>query len=104
MGQVQTAISSYQIEYGVPPPGNDNASIVSALTGDNPRKIEFLALKASDKNSKGEVLDGWGVPLQITMTDPSHPLIRSAAPDKFVNIPDDLDAVPYGTSGATNHP
>ena len=104
MGQVQTAISSYQTEYGVPPPGNDNASVVRALEGDNPRKIEFLTVKESDKNSKGEILDAWSFPLQITMTDPSHPLIRSIAPDKFVNIPDDLYNVPHGISGGANHP
>jgi hypothetical protein len=89
--QLQTGIVSYQTEYELPIPGANNADIVKELEGENPRRIAFLNLRSSDKNAKGEILDAWGTPLRVTMTDPQHPLIQSAGPDRKWNTPDDID-------------
>jgi hypothetical protein len=86
--QIWAAVANYQAEYGVPPSATDNASLVRILAGGNPRKIEFINLKAADLNAKGEVLDAWGLPFKITIKDPSHPVMWSDAPDKFVNMPE----------------
>jgi hypothetical protein len=91
--QVQIAILNYETEYGSSPSGKTNAELVRELEGDNPRKIEFLSLRPSDKNIKGEMLDAWGRPLVITMTDPHHPIVESAGPDRKWGTKDDLKAV-----------
>jgi hypothetical protein len=85
VAKIQTAILNYEGEYGVPPPGKDNASLIKELEGDNPRGIVFLNIMPRDKNAKGEAVDAWGYPIEIKMTDPSHPVVRSVAPDKLVN-------------------
>jgi hypothetical protein len=94
LAQVHTAVLSYETEYGVSPPGSDNASLIKALEGDNPRKIEFINLKPTDTDSAGEIIDSWGTPLQIIMTNPNHPVVKSAGPDKIWNTKDDLSNSP----------
>ncbi len=90
MEQVQTAILNYQLEYDAPPPGKTNAELIRALSGDNPRNIEFLNLKPDEIDPQGNLLDAWGTPFLIKVIDPKHPLIQSAGPDKQWDSSDDL--------------
>ncbi len=42
-------------------------------------------------NSKGEVLNPWGTPVRIIMTDPKNPIIQSAGPDRIWGTKDDIN-------------
>jgi len=81
---------AYQTEYSQPLP-NDHAALVRILSGDNPRKIVFLDCDLHELNSHGEVTDAWGTPLQIDLTNPNHPIVRSAGRDKIFGTKDDLE-------------
>jgi hypothetical protein len=63
LNQIQTAVLAYYTEYAGMPVTSDTASLIKTLMGDNLRGITFLALKASDLNSAGEILDPWERPI-----------------------------------------
>jgi hypothetical protein len=88
--QVQTACLAYYTEYGSRPEAKDNAHLVKILEGDNARKIQFLALKSSDMNSNGAMIDPWGTPYQINVDSDSEIHVTSAGPDKIFGTADDI--------------
>jgi len=87
---IQTAILAYQTEYGIPPEAASNFRLVKVLTGDNPRKIEFLSLKPSQLNPDGEIIDPWGTPFQIRAGADGKVHMKSAGPDKTFGTGDDI--------------
>ncbi len=63
-------------------PEGSNADIVKTLMeGNNPKKIIILAVKKTELNVKGEVIDPWGTPLKIYFSN-NEVLIRSAGPNR----------------------
>ena len=62
-------------------PTGANASIVKALLGQTEKKVMILAVRRSELNDKGEVVDPWGTPLQFYFSH-NEVLIRSAGPNK----------------------
>jgi hypothetical protein len=94
LSQVQTAVLCYLTEYNVYPAATNNAAFVKILTGatkvQNSRGIEFLSIKPSDMNAKGELLDPWGTPLQLSLTPSGKLQARSAGPDKTIGTADDI--------------
>jgi hypothetical protein len=66
------ALNSYQTEYGQRPDG-DNAAIMRALRGDNPKKLIFLEGRREDFNDRGEIIDGWHSPIRIGGSDSAKP-------------------------------
>jgi type II secretory pathway pseudopilin PulG len=86
-------IQQYREFTGSYPTGN-NVSIARALLGRTEKKILILAVRKSDMNDKGEILDPWGTPLRFYFAD-NEVLIRSAGPNKVwedsaLPIADDL--------------
>jgi hypothetical protein len=86
-------IQQYKEFVGSYPPGN-NAAIARALLGRTEKKVLILAVRKSDMNDKGEILDPWGTPLQFYFSN-NEVLIRSAGPNKVwedsaVSTGDDL--------------
>jgi len=86
-------IQQYREFVGSYPTGN-NLSIAKALLGRTDKKVLILAVRKSDMNDKGEILDPWGTPLRFYFSD-NEVMIRSAGPNKAwedTNIPtaDDL--------------
>ncbi len=73
-------IQQYKEFVGSYPSGN-NAAIVKALSGQTEKKILILAVRRSDLNDKGEIVDPWGTPLQFYFSH-NEVLIRSAGPNK----------------------
>jgi hypothetical protein len=51
------------------------------LLGRTDKKVLILAVRKSDMNDKGEILDPWGVPLRFYFSD-NEVMIRSAGPNK----------------------
>jgi hypothetical protein len=64
---------------GLYPSGN-NAEIVKAMLGQNPKNVIILVGRKSDLNSKGEIVDPWGTPLRIYFSA-NGILVRSAGPN-----------------------
>jgi hypothetical protein len=73
-------IQQYKEFVGSYPTGN-NSSITKALLGQTEKKVLILAVRRSDLNDKGEIVDPWGTPLQFYFSH-NEVLIRSAGPNK----------------------
>jgi hypothetical protein len=86
-------LQQYREFVGSYPTGN-NITIAKALLGRTEKKVLILAVRKSDMNDKGEILDPWGTPLRFYFSD-NEVMIRSAGPNKVwedSNVPtaDDL--------------
>lgn len=73
-------IQQYKEFVGTYPIGN-NGQIVKSLLGQTDKKVLILAVRRSDLNDKGEIVDPWGTPLQFYFSH-NEVLIRSAGPNK----------------------
>ena len=73
-------IQQYKEFVGSYPTGN-NAAITKALLGQTEKKVLILAVRRSDQNDKGEIVDPWGTALQFYFSH-NEVLIRSAGPNK----------------------
>jgi hypothetical protein len=73
-------LQQYKEYVGTYPSGN-NAEIVKAMLGQNPKNLIILVGRKSDLNSKGEMVDPWGTPLRIYFSA-NGILIRSAGPNR----------------------
>jgi hypothetical protein len=65
---------------GTYPTGN-NVQVTKALLGQTEKKVLILAVRRSDLNDKGEIVDPWGTPLQFYFSN-NEVLLRSAGPNK----------------------
>lgn len=86
-------LQQYREFVGSYPTGN-NVTIAKALLGRSEKKVLILAVRKSDMNDKGEILDSWGTPLRFYFSD-NEVMIRSAGPnrvweDSNVQTADDL--------------
>ena len=86
-------LQQYREFVGTYPTGN-NVTIAKALLGRSEKKVLILAVRKSDMNDKGEILDPWGTPLRFYFSD-NEVMIRSAGPNKVwedsnVQTADDL--------------
>ena len=73
-------IQQYKEFVGSYPEGN-NITIARSLLGQTEKKVLILAVRRSDMNDKGEILDPWGTPLQFYFSH-NEVMIRSAGPNK----------------------
>jgi hypothetical protein len=73
-------IQQYKEFVGSYPTGN-NSQITKALLGQTEKKVLILAVRRSDMNDKGEIVDPWGTALQFYFSN-TEVLIRSAGPNK----------------------
>ena len=73
-------LQQYKEFVGTYPSGN-NAAITKALLGQTEKKVLILAVRRSDLNDKGEIVDPWGTPYQFYFSH-NEVLIRSAGPNK----------------------
>lgn len=73
-------IQQYREFVGSYPTGN-NAAIAKALLGQSDKKVLILAVRRSDMDDKGEILDPWRTPLQFYFSH-NEVMIRSAGPNK----------------------
>ena len=55
------------------------------------RRIQFLTIKPSDLNARDEMLDPWGMPIQLSVAADGTIHMRSAGPDKIFGTPDDIN-------------
>src|SRR4051812_33975913 len=74
------ALQQYKEHIGSYPVGN-NAEIAKALMGNNPKNMIILVGRKKEMNSKGEIVDPWGMPLRMYFAGEGI-LVRSAGPNK----------------------
>ena len=79
--QLFEAFHKYKTIVGKYPQGS-NADIARCIReGDNEKRLMIMAVKDSQLNAKGEIVDPWGTPLKIYFAQ-NEVLIRSAGPNK----------------------
>ena len=86
------ALQQYKERIGSYPVGS-NAEVARALMGNNSKNLMILVGRKKDLNTKGELIDPWGMPLRIYFSGEGV-LVRSAGPnkrfdDRTVRNPDD---------------
>ena len=92
MGGLYGAIEDYHRRFGVYPQG-DNVAISKQLLGDNPMHRQFF-LPPSPLGPQGELMDQWGTPFRITITQDEKITIQSAGPNRIFDDSDDLFVPP----------
>lgn len=87
---VRNLFTHYRERYGGVPTGEDNATFVNALTGNNPQRLAFLERHHPAINVRGELLDRWGTPFVFHLQSRDQIEVRSAGPDRELYTADDL--------------
>ena len=64
---LKNALKGYKAEYGDYPQGTP-AEMLKALDGDNPNHFHFFDIRRGQLNSSGELLDPWGKPYPLDVT------------------------------------
>src|SRR5580765_585196 len=77
---LMTGLQQYKEFTGSYPTGG-NQDIAKALSGQTAKKVLILAVRKSDHNQKGEIVDPWGTPITLYISG-NGVLIRSAGPNK----------------------
>lgn len=82
LDNARVAIHNYAAAFGENPVGN-NAEITAALTGKNPKQINFItAASGLHVNANGEMVDGYGTPFFFHQLSGHEMEIRSAGEDR----------------------
>ena len=85
---LHNAITNYSDTFGSLAE-KENAAVVTALTGQNPGKIIFIAVNKDRLDASGCYLDCWRTPYQIQITV-SNLTVRSAGPNRVFEDHDDM--------------
>ena len=83
-------LERYRSMFGGFPTAEDNASIVNALTGNNPQRVALLPRDHLAINAQGELIDRWQQPLFFHLQARDAVEIRSNGPDRQRYTADDL--------------
>lgn len=78
--QLILGLQQYREFTGAYPVGN-NVSITKAMMGKNEKKVLILAIRQSDLNDRGEIVDPWSTPYRFYFSG-DQVLIRSAGPNQ----------------------
>lgn len=90
LDNLRVAMHKYGSTFGENPVGT-NPEITAALTGRNPRQINFITPESGLRvNENGEMVDAWGTPFFFHQLSGVEMEIRSAGPDKIMWTSDDL--------------
>jgi len=87
---VMNLFSHYRMRYQGFPVGEDNASFVNALSGNNPGRLAFISRDHPAIDAQGQLLDRWGMPFFFHLLGRDALEVRSAGPDRQLYTPDDL--------------
>jgi hypothetical protein len=87
---VLNLFTHYRTRFQGYPVGEDNATFVNALTGNNPGHLAFISRDHPAIDAQGRLLDRWGEPFFFHLLGREELEIRSAGPDRELYTPDDL--------------
>ena len=89
LDNARVVMHNYAGVFGENPVG-DNSEITAALTGKNPKQVNFIAEESGLRvNGKGELIDAWGTPFFFHQLSSKVMEIRSAGADKKLWTLDD---------------
>lgn len=87
---VRSVFRQYLLRFHENPVG-DNSEITEALSGRNPKQVNFLQPEDGMRlNSRGQLVDNWDTPFFFHSLSRSEMEIRSAGPDRKLWTIDDL--------------
>lgn len=92
----------YRQEFGAFPTGEDNASIMNALKGNNPSGLPVFPAKHPRIAEDGGLLDAWGKPFFFHIISSQHIEVRSLGPDGIIFTDDDI-VVPKRPESLPSH-
>ena len=84
----------YRQEFGSFPAGQENADIMNALTGNNPRKLPIFPRPHPRIDALGRLLDAWGKPFIFHPVSSQHLEVLSCGPDGEIFTTDDIRVPP----------
>ena len=87
---VMNLFTHYRKRFRGFPVGEDNATFVNALTGQNPGRLALLNRDHPAIDAKGQLLDRWGEPFFFHLLGRDELEIRSAGADRRLYTADDL--------------
>jgi hypothetical protein len=87
---VLNLFAHYRTRFQGYPVGEDNATFVNALTGNNPGRLAFISRDHPAIDGLGRLLDRWGEPFFFHLLGRDELEIRSAGPDRELYTEDDL--------------
>ena len=91
--ELYSGMETYKNDFGKYPNG-DNATIMKALCGDNPKGEQLFHFsdrsREHARNQNGQCVDGWGTAFQIDFSPTNTVVIASAGPDKTRGTKDDI--------------
>lgn len=88
-------LSHYRLFFQKNPVGVENFEFTDALTGNNPKKVNFIAPSSPALSNTNELLDRWGSPFVFHPLSGTEMELRSLGPDKTLWTADDLLLNPY---------
>jgi hypothetical protein len=87
---MQLAFRQFRAQFGANPVGT-NPEITRALSGANPKQIDFISADDGLRvNDKGELIDAWGSPFFFHQLAADEMEVHSAGPDRKMWTGDDL--------------
>ena len=89
LDKARVVIHNYHAAFGENPVGT-NPEITAALSGKNPKSINFIAESGLRVNANGELLDGYGTPFFFHQISGQEMEIRSAGQDRIMWTFDDI--------------
>jgi hypothetical protein len=89
LDKARVVIHNYHAAFGENPVGT-NPEITAALSGKNPKSVNFVAESGLRVNANGEMLDGYGTPFFFHQISGQEMEIRSAGPDRVMWTFDDV--------------
>lgn len=88
--KLSEVLSFHRMAFEENPVAADNASVMAALMGDNPKSLVFFPEKHASLNAQGELMDRWGTPYYFHALSGKQMEIVSPGPDKKLGNDDDL--------------
>jgi len=87
--QLANAIAQYAVVFKTFPT-NDNATLTSNLTGNNPQQLRLINLSETSTNKDGQMVDIWGTPYKFAFNSTNSFVITSAGENRTFGDADDL--------------
>ena len=91
---VSQILSQYRSIFKNNPVGVENFEFTAALTGDNPKRVNFLDPSNSALSANDELIDRWGSPIYFHPISGTEMELRSLGPDKTLWTADDIELKP----------
>ena len=91
---VSHILSQYRSIYKRNPIGVENFEFTASLTGDNPKKVNFIDPSSPALSESNELTDQWGSPIVFHPVSGEIMELRSLGPDRKLWTEDDIELKP----------